>query len=337
MVEITSSDLDRSRLAAGARRLAARAGLGGLVALAGAGVWADEAAWRAATAMPTARSELAATALGGRVYVAGGIAAFGASRAFEVYNPDGDTWEKRARLPTALHHLGLAALGAHVYASGGYTGIRFTPRVRAVWAYDPRRDSWAEVGQMPAPRAAHAMVGLGDRLYFLGGVGPGAEEVWSFAPATGTWRRDHAPLPTPREHLTAVALSGKLYAIGDRGHGHGNRRLVEVYDPLTDRWSPVADMHSAKSGFAAGVLNGRLHVAGGEALDSGTTFSQHEMFDPATGTWTVLAALPSARHGVASASVEGGWFVIGGATRAGAMTLFTLTDRVEVFSVQADP
>ena len=58
----------------------------------------------------------------------------------------------------------------------------------------------------------------------------------------------------------------------------------------------------------------------------------HEVYDPAAGAWSRDAALPTARHGLASAVVARRWYVIGGGTKAGAMTLVSLSDRVEVFA-----
>jgi Kelch motif len=50
--------------------------------------------WTRAAPMPTARSELAAAALDGRIYVAGGIARWGTTAAFEAYEPARDRWEE---------------------------------------------------------------------------------------------------------------------------------------------------------------------------------------------------------------------------------------------------
>ena len=52
--------------------------------------------------MPTARSELAAAALDGRIYVAGGIAQWGTTAAFEAYDPATDRWEELPPLPEAV-------------------------------------------------------------------------------------------------------------------------------------------------------------------------------------------------------------------------------------------
>jgi hypothetical protein len=79
------------------------------------------------------------------------------------------------------------------------------------------------------------------------------------------------------------------------------------------------------------VLDGHIHVTGGESLSLRRTFGEHEAYDPATARWTALANLPTPRHGLASAAVSGRWYVIGGGAKAGALTFISLTDLVEMF------
>jgi hypothetical protein len=84
------------------------------------------------------------------------------------------------------------------------------------------------------------------------------------------------------------------------------------------------------------VLDGQVHVTGGESLSPSRTFGEHEAYDPTTATWTALASLPTPRHGLASAVVGGRWYVMGGGARAGALTFISLSDLVEVFPGQSE-
>ena len=87
--------------------------------------------------MPTSRSELAAAALAGRIYVAGGIAQWGTTAAFEAYDPATDRWEELPPLPEAVHHLAAAATDKRVYVTGGYTNLLFSEITKRAWAYEP--------------------------------------------------------------------------------------------------------------------------------------------------------------------------------------------------------
>jgi N-acetylneuraminic acid mutarotase len=291
-----------------------------------------DGAWTTAAPMPTARSEIAAAAVDGRIYVAGGLTALGTSNIFESYDPAADRWQKLPSLPLAVHHLAAVGAAGCFYITGGYDSMRFKADVRSTWSFDSKAGAWRGIADMPAPRAAHAMAEIGGKPYVAGGVGPDSIALWVYDPATDRWDASRKPLPTVREHLAAAVVDGRLYVIGGRWGGQGNLTTVEVYDPTTDRWTRKRDMPTARSGFTAAVIAGRIHVAGGESLTSSETFAQHEVYDPATDTWVRQPDLPTPRHGLASAVVADRWYVMGGGTRAGAMTLVSLTELVEVFA-----
>ncbi|MGB6445408.1 MAG: kelch repeat-containing protein, partial [Xanthobacteraceae bacterium] len=54
----------------------------------------------------------------------------------------------------------------------------------------------------------------------------------------GTWTFK-APLPAPRAEVAAVALDGKLHALGGAVSGAAGP-YHDVYDPMTDSWQPGA-------------------------------------------------------------------------------------------------
>jgi N-acetylneuraminic acid mutarotase len=70
-------------------------------------------------------------------------------------------------------------------------------------------------------------------------------------------------------------------------------------------------MRHARDHLAAGVVNGRIFVAGGR--DGRTsTMAVLEEYDPATRTWTERAAMPTGRSGIAGAGLDGRFYVFGG-------------------------
>ncbi|MCZ6522747.1 MAG: galactose oxidase, partial [Alphaproteobacteria bacterium] len=99
-----------------------------------------------------------------------------------------------------------------------------------------------------------------------------------------------------------------------------------------DAWSEAPDLPLARGGFTAAALGGRIHATGGESLSGGETFAEHQVLAPESGTWRLGPELPRARHGLASAALEGRWYVIGGATKAGMLTLISLSDELAVFT-----
>jgi len=306
----------------------------------GSGVAQEAGIWTQGAPMPTPRSEMVAAALEGKIYVAGGLGKDDAGQnvvltTFEVYDPESDAWEELAPLLVGLHHLGIAAADGKIYVSGGYDDD-FTPDVAGLWAYDLESDEWSQMADMPSPRAAHFMVAIDDKLYVVGGVGVDNSALWVYDPETDTWDTSLAPLPTVREHLTAVTIEGKLYVIGGRWSDVGNMAVLEVYDLETDEWTRLVDMPMASGGLTAAVVNGLIHVTGGENFSPATTFNTHMVYDPETDTWTLAEEMPTARHGLASAAVEEKWYVIGGGEEAAGRTFDTLSNKVEIFIVEGE-
>ena len=304
-----------------------------VVALSAASAQAQHSGmWEGRAPMPTARSEISAALLDGRIYVAGGILPGRAMAAFEVYDPALDSWRALAPLPVARHHAPLAAAAGRVWLAGGYAGS-FRDFLSDLWSYDPATGAWSRHADMPSARAAHAMAEIGGKLYVVGGVAQRPESVWVYDPRSNTWDASAAPLPTQREHTAAAALGGKLYVIAGRW-SRGNLAAAEVYDPARDAWSTLPNMPTVSGGLTASAVAGRIHVTGGEDLFSSRTFSAHHAYDPATNRWETLAPLPTPRHGLASAGADGVFYVIGGATAAGGGTYRTLSDVVEAYRAE---
>lgn len=292
-----------------------------------------EEPWEAAPAMPTARSEMPAAVLDGIIYVPGGLGAFARTLSvFEAFDSSDGDWKTLAPLPLPLHHSAAAALGDRVYVSGGYRDLSFTADNSAAWAYDPAEDNWSALAAMPFPRAAHVMVALDGLLYVIGGVGQNSREVWTYDPEADSWARDSAPLPTPREHLTAAVADGRIFVIAGRREGN-NVGTVEVYDPAEDSWAPGPDLPTPRSGLTSATTPGEIHVGGGEDLTGEGTFDEHEVLDLEALQWSSGPPLAAPRHGLASVALGGSWYLIGGATRAGAQTVLSLTDSVHVLAV----
>jgi Kelch motif len=113
---------------------------------------ATQGPWTRSAPMPTARSELAATALEGRIYVAGGIAQWGTTAAFEAYDPTTDRWEELPPLPEAVHHLAAAATNERIYITG--VSVRSRPRRRGVdGPLVRRRRQWCQATRWSGSRA----------------------------------------------------------------------------------------------------------------------------------------------------------------------------------------
>jgi N-acetylneuraminic acid mutarotase len=288
--------------------------------------------WQALRPLPAARQETAVVELRGEVVVIGGFDGQGQPVAtVEAYDPVSDGWRALKSLPAARHHANAAVVGERLYVLGSNEGLTFTPR-GDVWIYDPDANEWTSGAPMPSPRGSSAVGAIGTTIYVAGGLAGGAVATLSaYDTVANEWITDLPPLPQAKDHLVGAAVDGVFYAIGGRnGTITGLIGTVDAFDPATKKWTPRKSMPTPRGGAAAGVLDGRVLVAGGEGnaqLASGV-FDAHEAYDPASDEWTTLPPMRTPRHGTGAAVVGGRLVVPGGATQQG----FGAVATVEAFA-----
>jgi N-acetylneuraminic acid mutarotase len=109
-------------------------------------------------------------------------------------------------------------------------------------------------------------------------------------------------------------LGGAVVAVGGFDADRGTLASVEGWRVGDPAWTPLPPLPIAVHHPAAGVLDGRLVVAGGyrgPGLANATDAVQ--VYDPATGAWSLAAPLPSPRGAPAAAVLDGRLVVVGGA------------------------
>src|SRR6266550_2729086 len=91
--------------------------------------------WRRLTGAPSERTEVAAAAVGARIYVVGGFARNGATLGVvEVLDTATGRWERGRDVPVPVNHAMAATAGGTVYVFGGYRADTYTvpPAVAAI-------------------------------------------------------------------------------------------------------------------------------------------------------------------------------------------------------------
>ena len=133
----------------------------------------------------------------------------------------------------------------------------------------------------------------------------GAYSAWR----TGdTWAAKTA-MPTSRMDFAAVALGGKIYAIGGLGLS-GLLSQNEEYDPVANAWTARASMLTARDGLAAAAVGSTLYALGGS---SGGELTTNEQYDPEANSWSSRTSMPTARTWLAAATgANGRIYAIGG-------------------------
>src|SRR6202008_186461 len=99
----------------------------------------------------------------------------------------------------------------------------------------------------------------------VGGTGANDTALQRYDPSADRWSV-LAALSTRRDHVAAVVLGGKIYALGGRLGAGSAFNSVEIYDPEANTWSPGVPMQDTRAGFGAVVIDGEIYVCGGEVL-----------------------------------------------------------------------
>ncbi len=327
------------------------------------------AQWRMAAQLPAPAGEIMGEVVGANWYVLAGLDTETHRPLGLVYVFDTKTgrWGQRKLMPQPAHHVMTAVLNGKIYVFGGFknpanehgeTNESGWQPVASSWVYDPDTDMWKPLAPMPTPRGAGWAVALNGKIYVIGGVqsdihdnptaplSPGSPQrvlgtVEEYDPATDRWST-RAAMPTPRNHLFAAAVGGKIYAIGGRiGSAQitiaEDTNVVEEYDPARDQWLNKGRAPIRRSGMAGAVLDGKIYVAGGEYQDweGAKAFWAVQSYDPATGRWENLPRMQLAHHGFAAGFVNGALHVAGGGFQSDGMpTVNTKTAVHEVLQLE---
>ncbi|MFF3853870.1 Kelch repeat-containing protein [Micromonospora sp. NPDC002575] len=291
------------------------------------------------------RQEHSVAAIGGDVYVIGGIvpATSGGvvtTDRVEVYDTRRGTWRNAAPLPVAMNHPNVAVAGGRIYVLGGLSGGASWQALRDSFVYEPRLDRWQPLPPVPAGlERGSAAVGVhGGTIYLAGGMrtltpGPdGLQDtvatVSAYHAATGRWTT-LPDLPEARDHVAGAIVKGTFYVLGGRDRGQANvRDTVYAMDlqALAGGWTNRAPMPTARGGIAFAAVGDRIYTFGGEGnvVDGvNTVFGQTEAYDTRTDRWQRLAPMPVPRHGTAAVAVGGTIYSPGGGNLGGGAPVAT--------------
>jgi len=240
--------------------------------------------WDELTPLPFQASHAAVTAMGGLLYVIGGLSGnvhLGPHREAVVYDPASGEWAELPSLPNPRGSMGVAAVDGAIHVFGGHDSSR--------------------IETITAPDGYQLQVGVGTVAI---------HDVYS--PGQAAWDAA-APLQGPsRDHMGVAVLNGLVHVFGGRVNDYSDMlERHDVYDPRSDTWTSAAPLPEPRSAGAFTVLQGLAIYAGGECRPGGAIFS------PDTDTWTELTPLPEARHAFGGATVGNTAFFAGGALVCG--------------------
>ncbi|MCX5786277.1 MAG: fibronectin type III domain-containing protein [Elusimicrobia bacterium] len=266
--------------------------------------WQNGNKWTMKTGMSAARHGLAGGAIGGKLYVVGGLNVTGYLNTNEEYDPVANTWLPKAAMPTPREILTAGVIGGKLYMVGGNNGTPMNTNEE----YDPAANTWSTKAVMPTARKFLTAGVINGKLYVVGGTnGSWLNTNEEYDPAANTWATK-AAMPTARGTFASGVISGKLYAVGGT-NGSANLNKNEEYDPPNDTWVTKAAMPTVRDDLSAGVIGGKLYAVGG---NNGSLLNTNEEYDPVSGTWITKAVMSTARNYLFASAAGGRLYVLGG-------------------------
>lgn len=296
---------------------------------------ATSISWRTLAPSPITRAEAVGLAVNGKLYVLGGFNGvlpgghFIATPRCDVFDPVTNKWTRIADMPEPFTHGEGVVVGNSIWFAGIYTGNHPGPGSTHVWEYNTVTNKWSRGPDLPVARGAAASGIIGSKIYVVGGMDKtrtyDERDMWSYDLANPSKGWVKLPsMPSPRNHVTAAVLNGQLYVIGGQLHQEENQtalRVVERYDPATNKWTTVASLPAPRSHAMNGtfVMDGKIILVGGEdGFDKphNTVFS----YDPAANKWTTIGYLPANRSTVVAGAIGGQIIVATGNSPSGTAT-----------------
>ena len=125
--------------------------------------------WSTKANIPTPRTNPAAVAIDGKLYVVGGRNVDGYATGLdvlEVYDPVTDTWSTKANMPTGRHGLAAVPIFGLLYAVGGQNSQGLSKKLEV---YDPVTDDWSTLDDMSTARKWLAAAAIDGKIYAAGG------------------------------------------------------------------------------------------------------------------------------------------------------------------------
>ena len=201
------------------------------------------------------------------------------------------------------------------------------------------QSTWTVLAPVPAPTEGMTVGGVGKVIVAAYGASSTGNTNLTrlYDITTDSWSLGSpAPLPARSEAAYGdTTHAGFLYVIGG-GNSGGVLSDLQRYDPVTDAWTTLASMPTARAGAVAAAVDNNIFVIGGRSsaagpCNGGPYMATVEKYDVDTNTWSTVASLPSPRSDLAAVAHGGKVFVFGGCTGTG-----TVTSEVDMYDPATD-
>jgi N-acetylneuraminic acid mutarotase len=233
-------------------------------------------------------------------------------------------WVSAQAMPLDLYAAAAASDGTYSYHFGGYSFSQGNT-LAVVNRFNPATNTWASMAPMPqaASNATAVYYPPTNKIYVFGGSDPATGTNYNITRiydiASNTWTTGANMLDV---HSFAaggyIPATGRIYIIS--GYNSGVIASAQPntwqYNPVTNTWTDLtasAPFPHPAGGFAYGVINNKLYIAGGRDANN-MIINLTWAYDPVTNTYTQLAAEPGTfqNNVPGSAAASGLLWVFGG-------------------------
>lgn len=291
----------------------------------------------------------------------GAPAATALSQGLRVKFHTADTYEVAPALatPRALATATRAGDGRVLLTGGGNGTVTMPVGTASTVLYDPFEGTMTAGPAMSVARSLHTATALNDgRILIVGGVidalGTAGTQCEIFDPLTGSFS-PAASMGTARAaHAAELLADGRVLVVGGTNSFAGGSTSIgavlnassdmgEVYDPIANTWTPVANAMSSRRFLptATRMGNGQVLVVSGLSgasnvfgQDVPTWTSSVDAYDPSLNRFVPVAGIGSAnaRGGASAARLPNGdiW-VVGGAVAGFLLPVPTATTSTRIF------
>lgn len=297
----------------------------------------NRGSWINKTPMPESRENMAASVIGGKIYVTCGRKSWdlGSGMGFEseykhtlfCYDPIEDSWDTtRTPIPVTRAFLsGQTVVNGNWYLVGG---MRFEEASPDTWVstplarvdvYDPQTDSWEQKANLPEPVGFAGICSLDGKIYVTGGAKTLESDLhihkWAYMydPELDEWKAK-ADMTTARATHVSLSFNGKIYVFG----GDPTGKAAEVYNPELDEWTKIASAPYYTDLAGGCVLNNEIYLFGGTRAGAQNLIVSSLIlkYNPEDDLWATYGLLPDAMQAHTVCAVGEKVYLIGGTRKS---------------------
>ena len=217
--------------------------------------------WQQVAPLPTARGDISAAAIAGKIIVVGGETSTTVFNTVEALDTNSLTWAPAPAMATPRHGLGVIAAGASVYAIGGalepgHSASAATVETLEFTSSPVTSSQWQPARAAPTPRQQAATAVDGGTVWVMGGlttqggVIAATTTVEGYDQTIDTWKKG-PDLPLPLHDAMATTFKGELVVLGG-WVSEGNRLRARLSDRAyalrQGDWVELPPLKTARAG-----------------------------------------------------------------------------------------